>query len=143
VPWLLTRWHAHLWWTPLRVAGVLLILTGVPVLVHAFIRFVVEGVGTPAPVAPTTRLVTGGLYRYVRNPMYIAVAATILGEALVLGRAVLFLWLGAFSVAVWSFVRWYEEPALGRRFGAEYEDYRRTVPAWRPKLRRRVARGDR
>src|SRR2546421_3953098 len=78
VPWLLTHWHAHHWWTPLRVAGVLLILTGVPVLVQAFIRFVVEGVGTPAPVAPTTRLVTGGLYRYVRNPMYIAVAATIL-----------------------------------------------------------------
>ena len=143
VPWLLTHWHAHSWWAPLRVAGALLILAGVPILVQAFARFVVEGVGTPAPVAPTERLVVGGLYRHVRNPMYVAVAATIVGQALLLGRAVLFLWAGAFAVAVWSFVRWYEEPTLSRRFGAEYEEYRRAVPAWRPRLRRRAARGAR
>jgi protein-S-isoprenylcysteine O-methyltransferase Ste14 len=143
VPWLLTRWHAHPWWTPLRVAGALLILAGVPVVVQSFVRFVVEGVGTPAPVAPTEHLVVGGLYRYVRNPIYIALAATIVGQALLLGRAVLFAWAGAFAVAVWSFVRWYEEPTLSRRFGAEYEDYRRAVPAWWPRLRRRPVRGAR
>src|ERR1044072_3426027 len=62
---------------------------GAGVLVHAFARFVAEGVGTPAPVAPTRELVVGGLYRYVRNPMYLAVLAAIAGQALGLGRLVL------------------------------------------------------
>jgi len=143
VPWLLTTWQAYDWWLPARVAGALLILAGVPVLVHAFVRFVVEGLGTPAPVAPPERLVVGGLYRYVRNPMYVAVAATIVGQALLLGRVVLFAWAAVFALAVWSFVHWYEEPTLHRRFGAEYDEYRRTVPAWWPRLRRRAARGAR
>jgi protein-S-isoprenylcysteine O-methyltransferase Ste14 len=143
VPWLLTHWHSHPWWTPLRAAGALLVLIGVSVLVQAFIRFVVEGMGTPAPVAPTEHLVIGGLYRHVRNPMYLAVAATIVGQALLLGRAVLFVWAIAFAAAVWSFVRWYEEPTLSRRFGADYEEYRRAVPAWWPRLRRRAGRGAR
>ena len=56
-------------------------------MLEAFARFVVEGVGTPAPVAPTNELVVGGLYRYVRNPMYLAVAAVILGQAAILGEA--------------------------------------------------------
>lgn len=143
VPWLLTRWHAHPWWVPVRVAGALLILAGIPLLVRSFVSFVVEGVGTPAPVAPTEHLVVGGLYRHVRNPIYIALEATIVGQALLLGRAVLLLWAGAVGLAVWSFVRWYEEPTLRRQFGAEYEDYCRTVPAWVPRLRRRAARGAR
>jgi len=67
----------------------LLVVAGGIVLVQAFARFVREGAGTPAPVAPTERLVVGGLYRYVRNPMYLAVAATIVGQALLLGSAVL------------------------------------------------------
>jgi protein-S-isoprenylcysteine O-methyltransferase Ste14 len=80
VPWWLTGWEATdlpWWWLPLRVAGVVLLVAGAGVLVHAFARFVAEGVGTPAPVAPTRELVVGGLYRYVRNPMYLAVAALI------------------------------------------------------------------
>jgi protein-S-isoprenylcysteine O-methyltransferase Ste14 len=103
--------------------------------VHAFVGFVVEGVGTPAPVAPTRHLVVGGLYRYVRNPMYLAVLAAIVGQALVLGRPVLLLYAAAVGAAVLAFVRWYEEPTLARRFGAEYEAYRRAVPGWRPRLR--------
>ena len=141
VPWLLTRWHTHDWWLPVRVAGAVLILVGVPLLLRAFVRFVVEGLGTPAPIAPPERLVVGGLYRYVRNPMYVALEATILGQALLLGRPVLLLWSAAVGAAVWSFVRFYEEPALRRRFGAEYDDYRRAVPGWVPRLTRRAARG--
>jgi protein-S-isoprenylcysteine O-methyltransferase Ste14 len=143
VPWLLTTWQAHDWWLPARVAGAVLILAGIPVLVHAFVRFVVEGLGTPAPMAPPERLVVGGLYRYLRNPMYVTVAATIVGQALLLGRVVLFAWAAVFALSVWSFVHWYEEPTLHRRFGAEYDEYRRTVPAWWPRLRRRAVRGAR
>ena len=139
VPWLLTRWEAGADWSPaVRVVGVLLIVAGGALLVHAFARFVVEGLGTPAPVAPTEHLVVGGLYRHVRNPMYVAVAATILGQALVLGRAVLLVWLAIFLVAVVAFVRGYEEPTLRRTFRAEYEEYRRAVPGWWPRLRKRV-----
>jgi protein-S-isoprenylcysteine O-methyltransferase Ste14 len=135
VPWLLTGWErGGDWWLPLRVAGVVLLVAGAGVLVHAFARFVVEGLGTPAPVAPTERLVVGGLYRYVRNPMYLAVGATILGQALLLGRAVLLVWLAAFAVAVYAFVRLYEEPTLRRTFGSEYEEYLRSVPGWWPRL---------
>ncbi len=79
VPWLVTRWHGH---SPvaLQVLSWILLVAGAAVLLHAFRRFVVEGIGTPAPVAPTQKLVVGGLYRYVRNVMYLAVGATILGR---------------------------------------------------------------
>ena len=103
----------------------------------AFWRFVVEGPGTPAPVAPTERLVVGGLYRYVRNPMYLAVAATVVGQALLLGRPILLLYAVVFIVAVTAFVHWYEEPTLRRQFGEQYEVYQRAVPAWWPRRRAR------
>ena len=99
----------------------------------AFWRFAVEGLGTPAPVAPPERLVVGGLYRFVRNPMYAAVEAIILGQALLLGQLILFAYAAVFALAVAAFVHFYEEPTLRRQFGAEYETYRRAVPAWRPR----------
>ena len=104
-------------------------------LVHAFVRFVVEGIGTPAPVAPTQHLVVGGLYRHVRNPMYLAVGATIVGQALLLGRTILLLYGAAFAAVVFAFVRGYEEPTLARQFGLTYEEYRQAVPGWWPRLR--------
>ena len=134
IPWLLTGWEAHPWWPPLRVLGGLMICAGLLVLLEAFIRFALEGIGTPAPVAPTERLVVGGAYRYVRNPMYLAVAALIVGQALLLGRSTLFVYAAVVGVAVAAFVHGYEEPALAHRFGAQYEDYRRAVPAWWPRL---------
>ena len=143
VPWALTGWDAHAWPLPVRVVGVVLIAIGLPVLVHAFVRFVLEGAGTPAPVAPTERLVVGGLYRYVRNPMYLAVTSVIVGQALLLGRPVLLVWAAAVLTACWSFVHWYEEPALERRFGEDYVRYRSEVPGWMPRLTRRAARGAR
>jgi protein-S-isoprenylcysteine O-methyltransferase Ste14 len=136
VPWWLTGWQVRslpAWWLSLRLAGVLLLVAGTAVLVHAFARFVVEGLGTPAPVAPTRELVVGGLYRYVRNPMYLAVLAAILGQALALGQPVLLPYAAAVAAAFVAFVHWYEEPTLARRFGASYQAYRRAVPGWWPR----------
>jgi protein-S-isoprenylcysteine O-methyltransferase Ste14 len=75
----------------------------------------------------------GGLYRFVRNPMYLAVGAIIVGQALLLGRAVLLAYAAVFAVAVAAFVHLYEEPTLARRYGVEYESYRRAVPGWWPR----------
>jgi protein-S-isoprenylcysteine O-methyltransferase Ste14 len=134
VPWLLTGWRSSHPPPSLVVLGAALIAVGAGVILHAFARFVVEGHGTPAPIAPTERLVVGGLYRYVRNPMYVAVGATIVGQALLLGRPALFWYAAAFSLVVAAFVRGYEEPTLSARYGEEYAAYRRAVPAWWPRL---------
>ena len=138
VPWWLTGWQvrgplAH--WAPVRITGLIMLILGALVLVQAFARFVTEGRGTPAPAAPAERLVIGGLYRYVRNPMYLAVVAAITGQALALGQPVLLSYAAAVWVTTAAFARWYEEPALARQFGAQYEAYRREVPAWRPRTR--------
>ena len=136
VPWALTRWEVE---TPLlfgplqRVAGGLLVFGGASVLIHAVIRFAVEGLGTPAPTAPTTHLVVGGLYRYVRNPMYLAVLAVVSGQALIFGQGSLGLYASFLVVAFVLFVRFYEEPTLAARYGADYDAYRRAVPAWWPR----------
>jgi protein-S-isoprenylcysteine O-methyltransferase Ste14 len=139
IPWRLTEgWQLREplpYWMPMRVLGGVLLAAGVIALVGAFVRFVVEGLGTPAPVAAPERLVVGGMYRFVRNPMYLAVLAAIVGQALLLGRLVLLLYAAGAWVAVAAFVRYYEEPTLTRRFGEDYEAYRRAVPAWWPRLR--------
>jgi protein-S-isoprenylcysteine O-methyltransferase Ste14 len=132
-PWLMTRWSAHDWFLPVRMLGAVLITAGLAFLLPAFVRFTAEGIGTPAPVAPTERLVVGGAYRYVRNPMYLAVAALIVGQGLLLGQVILLLYALAFGVVVTAFVRGYEEPTLARRFGEEYEAYTREVPRWVPR----------
>ena len=138
IPWLLTGWQMREpvpYWAPVRVLGVILLVAGLLALVQAFVRFVVEGLGTPAPIAAPERLVVGGLYRYVRNSMYVAVLAAIIGQALLLGQLGLLLYTAAVWLISASFVRFYEEPTLSRRFGADYEAYRRAVPAWWPRLR--------
>jgi protein-S-isoprenylcysteine O-methyltransferase Ste14 len=141
VPWLITGWDVEAeWWPPLRVAGAVVTVVAAAVLVHAFARFVVEGLGTPAPVAPTERLVVGGLYRYVRNVMYVAVTAAIVGQALLLGSGALLVYAAVAWAGMAAFVRLHEEPALARRYGAAYESYRRAVPAWLPRLRHQARR---
>jgi protein-S-isoprenylcysteine O-methyltransferase Ste14 len=135
VPWLITGWRIRQPapdWAPVRVAGVVLLVAAVAMLVRQFARFVTEGSGTPAPVAPPAQLVIGGLYRYVRNPMYVAVEAAIVGQALALGQLSLLLYGAVAWIVFAAWVRWYEEPALARRFGPRYEAYRRAVPAWLP-----------
>src|SRR5262245_20227598 len=121
----------------LQVIGACMLVVAVPVLVAGFVRFVREGIGTPAPVAPTQELVVGGLYRYVRNPMYLAVGAAIVGQGLLLGRGVLFIWAALFGVAVFAFVRLYEEPTLTETYGIQYTAYRNQVPGWWPRRPRR------
>jgi protein-S-isoprenylcysteine O-methyltransferase Ste14 len=139
IPWWLTRWEMRVPFfdgAATRALGALLIVVAAPVLVSAFVRFVVEGVGTPAPVAPTERLVVGGLYRYVRNPMYLAVLAIIAGQALVLGQRPLVTYALVVCVFFAVFVKVYEEPTLRRRYGEQYDAYRRVVPGWIPRFRR-------
>jgi len=136
IPWWLSGWRIDEplpYWAPLRVVGVALIGAGVLVLAQAFARFVAEGSGTPAPIAPTARLVVGGLYRYVRNPMYLAVEAIIVGEALAVGQLGLLLYASVVALAFFGFVRGYEEPTLREKFGPTYDAYRRAVPGWWPR----------
>lgn len=134
IPWALTGWKPQSYAMPWQLAGWLLVAAGLVVLIASFARFVLEGLGTPAPVAPTQRLVVGGFYRYVRNPMYLAVASIIAGQAIGLGQPGLVVYLAMFILAVVSFVRIYEEPTLSEKYGAEYEDYRRAVPGWLPRV---------
>jgi protein-S-isoprenylcysteine O-methyltransferase Ste14 len=136
-PWLLTRWQYGRPEYPLAVQGIgiALVVLGGGVLTRAFVQFAVQGLGTPSPTAPTAHLVVLGLYRHVRNPMYLAVLAVIVGQGCLLGRPVLFGYAAGIGVAFAAFVRWYEQPTLTRRYGAEYEAYLRTVPGWWPRLR--------
>lgn len=138
VPWWLTGFQSRpspAYGIPLRVVGTVLVVAGAAVLVQAFARFVLEGSGTPAPVAPTERLVVGGLYRYVRNPMYLAVLAVVVGLALALWQPRLLIYAAIVALSFAVFVRVYEEPTLTRKFGAEYEAYCLAVPRWVPLLR--------
>jgi protein-S-isoprenylcysteine O-methyltransferase Ste14 len=138
IPWALTGWQpgdAPAWWLPARAAGAVLLAGCAVVLVQAFARFVREGRGTPAPIAPTERLVVGGLYRHVRNPMYAAVVGAILGQAALLARPVLLAYAVVAGAGMAAFVRWHEEPLLAARYGEQYAAYRRAVPGWVPRLR--------
>jgi len=137
IPWWITGWRfSGGEWLGAEIAGALLILGAVGVLVESFARFAWKGLGTPAPVFPTRHLVVSGLYRFVRNPMYVAVASAIFGQALLFVS----LRLVGYGVLVWvcfhAFVVLYEEPTLRKTFGAEYESYRVQVPRWIPRLSR-------
>jgi protein-S-isoprenylcysteine O-methyltransferase Ste14 len=138
MPWLISRWHMQaplLHFFPFRVIGILLITAGAPMILDSFARFALQGLGTPAPILPTQHLVVSGLYRFVRNPMYVGVSWVIFGQGLLLGdRRVLgyglLVWLGFYV-----FVLAYEEPKLRRTFGSEYEVFCASVPRWIPRLR--------
>ena len=137
IPWSITHWEFRppiLAAEATRLAGVALIIAGVPGVLDSFARFALEGLGTPAPIAPPRNLVVSGLYRYVRNPIYVAVVAVILGQGLLFADRDLLvygalLWL-FFHIAVIVF----EEPSLRQSFGAEYESYCAHVPRWLPRL---------
>jgi protein-S-isoprenylcysteine O-methyltransferase Ste14 len=137
IPWSITRWEFRPPFFGLeltRVIGVILILAGVPGLVDSFARFALQGLGTPAPIAPTRNLVVTGLYRYVRNPIYVAVVAIVLGQAVLLGDWRLIVYGALLWLAFHLFVVAYEEPTLEQTFGGEYEAFRANVPRWIPRM---------
>jgi protein-S-isoprenylcysteine O-methyltransferase Ste14 len=134
VPYGLTGWVMGPGPLPLQALGGLLIAAGLALLLECFGRFVVVGGGTPAPLAPPERLVVTGAYRRVRNPMYVAVTAIILGQAALLGD----LRLVGYAALIWTaFHLWvlaYEEPALRRSFPQDFAGYAAAVPRWLPRL---------
>ena len=137
VPWWLSHWHLRpplLGLSAFRILGALLLLAGAPLILDSFARFALQGLGTPAPILPPEHLVVTGLYRHVRNPMYVGVAATVFGQGLLFGNIQileygLFVWF-AFHL----FVLGYEEPKLRSTFGEEYEQFCANVPRWIPRL---------
>ena len=117
-------------------AGWLLIAAGIALyFACAFWGFALRGKGTPLPIDPPKKLVVEGPYGLVRNPMYWSVASVMLGEAAVFHSVALAELAFAFFAGVNVFVLLYEEPALRRKFGAEYEEYCRRVPRWLPRIK--------
>jgi len=137
MPWWITGWQVtppvgDIW--PVQFAGAVLIVAGIICVVDCFTRFALQGLGTPAPILPTGTLVVSGLYRRVRNPMYVGVVAAILGQALFFGDTRLVIYGAVIWLAFHLFVLVYEEPTLKQTFGEEYEAFRTNVPRWIPRL---------
>ena len=141
LPYAFTRWQPGTppWPVVVRAIGVVLIAVGGIAVAWAFAQFAGEGAGVPIPGEPNSRRLTvGGPYRYVRNPLYVASAVAISGQGLLLSRPVLLVYAAAFLAITFCLVHWVEDPALARRFGQQFEDYRNQVPGWWPRLPRRT-----
>lgn len=137
VPWWIGHWSVQApfcGFTLLRITGGLLIAVAAVILIDAFLRFALQGIGTPAPVLPTRRLVVTGPYRFVRNPMYVAVVSMILGQGCVFGDLRIFAYGLACWLAMHLFVLIYEEPTLRRTFPEDYAIFTENVPRWIPRL---------
>lgn len=109
-------------------------LIGAIIILWCFWDFLVKGQGTPAPIDPPKELVVSGLYRYVRNPMYVGVLSMLIGHFFCFWYWSLLMYAGFFFAAFHLFVINYEEPNLKKKFGAAYEHYLKTVPRWIPRI---------
>jgi protein-S-isoprenylcysteine O-methyltransferase Ste14 len=137
IPWSISRYQMQLSLLgiePLRWVGIGLLVLGGILLLETFARFALQGRGTPAPIAPTRTLVVTGSYRFVRNPMYVAVVSLIFGQALLFGSILTLLYGFAVWLTVHAFVLSYEEPTLSRDYGEQYDRYRANVRRWIPRL---------
>src|SRR2546423_2299170 len=123
---------------PLRYLGLPLIVIGAATLLWCIWDFFASGRGTISPIDPPRHLVVRGLYRYVRNPMYVAVVTILIGEAIFFLSVPVLIEAGIFITLANLFVRCYEEPALRRKFGESYEEYLQRVGRWIPRSRSRV-----
>lgn len=126
--------------TALWVLGLILVALGWSILLWCTFEFVQRGRGTPSPQSAPTQLVTSGLFRFVRNPMYVGVLTAIVGIALAKRSWGAAIYAIAVAVAFHLRVVLYEEPRLTREFGASFDEYRRQVPRWLPRLSRRRQR---
>jgi protein-S-isoprenylcysteine O-methyltransferase Ste14 len=118
----------------LPVLGGAFVCLGLVLMVATIRLFVTVGKGTLAPWNPTQKLVVRGVYRHVRNPMISGVNAILLGEAIMAASLPLLGWFLAFAVVNIIYIPLAEEPGLVQRFGEDYEQYRRNVPRWIPRL---------
>jgi protein-S-isoprenylcysteine O-methyltransferase Ste14 len=122
-----------------RFFGLFPIVLGAVIALWTTLSLALVGKGTPAPFDPSKRLVTEGLFKYVRNPMYLGAVIVMVGEAVLTQSLVVLL----LAVVMWMFfhvfVVYYEEPDLGKRFGQAYEEYIRTVPRWFPRIPKKRA----
>jgi protein-S-isoprenylcysteine O-methyltransferase Ste14 len=142
LPYAFTHWQPGTppWPVLVRAIGVALIAVGGITVLTGFARFATEGIGIPVPTEPTSRKLTvGGPYRFVRNPLYLAIVLAVTGQALLFSRPVLLAYAAVLLAAFVAFAHWYEEPTLARRFGEPYEAYRNDVPGWWPRLPRRTS----
>ena len=119
---------------PAQLLGLLFVGAGAVLLAACIVEFARSGRGTLSPVDPPRRLVVRGLYRYVRNPMYLSVTTIVLGEGLLTWSAALGVYWAIWFLGANLFVIGYEEPTLRLRFGASYDEYRRQVGRWVPTL---------
>ncbi|HWR14082.1 MAG TPA: isoprenylcysteine carboxylmethyltransferase family protein [Terriglobales bacterium] len=119
-----------------RGIGILPLLLGGYIALRCAFSFAWSGLGTPLPLDPPRHLVVAGLYRHARNPMYTGVVLFLFGEWLLWGTNLrgFAIYLAAVIIAVSGFVVLYEEPTLTRKFGAEYDEYRKNVPRFVPRL---------
>jgi len=140
IPYLLTRWNeGRAYPEAVRILAIVLIVLGTGLMLASFSRFTIEASGTPFPTNPPSsrRVIVGGPYRYVRNPMYVSFAVVLVGMSLYLARPVLLIYTVVLLLLLAAFVHWYEEPTLVRRFGEQYSAYRNQVSAWLPRVPRR------
>lgn len=119
---------------PAHLIGLLSVMIGVALLAGCIVQFARSGRGTLSPVDPPRHLVVRGLYRFVRNPMYISVTMIVFGEALLTSSTALAVYWFVWFLCANAFVMGYEEPTLRHSFGAEYDAYTRQVGRWLPRL---------
>jgi protein-S-isoprenylcysteine O-methyltransferase Ste14 len=136
LPLWITRFHipaAEPWWQ--RSLAFVIIAAGLLPALESVWRFIAVGRGTLVPVVPTEQLVVSGLYRHVRNPMYVGVLTAVAGEALLFESRSMVAYFFALCLLFYSFVRLYEERMLARRYGQHYAVYKQNVRRWLPRLR--------
>ena len=141
-PYLLLRSQYQLLSLPLgalRWLGLLPAFAGIAFLLWSFWAFTFIGKGTPAPIDPPKIFVAEGLYRLVRNPMYVGVLLTLMGEVLVFQSIILLVYSLLVFLAFHLFVVYYEEPRLREQFGDSYLRYLGNVPRWLPRVPRAAA----
>lgn len=133
LPWIFGLREARLDFSrPALVPGLVLAGLGALVLIVCIVDFARRGRGTLSPVDPPRELVVRGLYRYVRNPMYVGAVILLAGEVLISGARGVLVYAVIWFACANLFVMTYEEPILRRQFGVSYRRYTEKVGRWIP-----------